>query len=778
MNKLLFFIFCVIQIDVFGQTCHFSGWIKDETTHEVIVDAFILQDGTTNYQLSNGLGYFSLALSKNKQVVKFVITAFGYKPLEVNYSCINRDTLIYLQKDLAKEFDEVVVSAQRNHQIGTISLSVEELKKIPMLGGEADIIRALQLMPGVQGGKEGTSGLYVRGGSPDQNLFLLDDVPLYNVNHIGGFLSAFDPNAINSLQMYKGNFPARYSGRLSSVIDLRMKNGNQRKTAGEVQVGLLSTKLNLEGPLGKDSSWTYFVSGRRFNIDIFTRIISAISTKGQSNAGYTFFDSNLKLVKRFKDNSTLSFGFYGGRDRIFVNAKESSYNPYRYKSNVKWGNVMGYMQFHKAFSNKLFYTVNLASTHFFYSSGVDMIEKKPGEDDQNSAILFNSKITDVLLKQSLNYKINNNWTLVGGWNMTGHIYLPGKMTAHNFNKDTILGNERLKALENNLYLENQFHIQNKLKANVGLNMSSYSISKSTFNSFEPRFLLAYMPHKKVSIQVGYAKMQQFVHYLSNSGAGLPSDIWVPATNDMRPEKSQQWNAGLILPDVIKKFPLEFSLEAYYKKLSGLIDYREGASLLSPQSLSSKVETDGKGYIYGLEFMVKRSVGKVNGWLAYTYSKNMRQFDQINNGNWYPFKFDRTHDISLVLNFKINDRIDVSATWVYMTGNAFTLAQGQYEYLEPMPTNSYVGYDPTDNTAHIYNGKNSVRLPAYHRLDIGANFSKQKKRGVRIWNVSIYNVYNRQNAFFYFYQIGGNGTAQLNQLTIFPIIPSFSYRFVF
>lgn len=778
MNKLLSFFFMFFTTCVVAQTCYFSGWIRDVENNENIVDAIIFEKGTSNHQLSNNQGYFSLIFQTEKEHYQLMITAFGYEPLEIDYRCTDKDTILLLKRNKAKEFEEVIVTAPKNHQIGTISMSVEELKRIPMLGGEADVVRALQLMPGVQGGKEGTSGLYVRGGTPDQNLFLLDDVPLYNVNHIGGFLSSFDPNAINSIQLYKGNFPARYSGRLSAVVDLRMKNGNQRKTSGEVQVGLLTTKLNLEGPMGKDSSWTYLISGRRFNIDLFTRIISAIESKGESGAGYTFFDSNLKLVKRFKDNSTLSFGYYGGRDRIFVNAKETIYNPYRYKSNIKWGNFMGFIQYNKAFSNKLFYSTNLASTYFFYSSGVKLTEKKANETDRISEILFNSKITDVLLKQSLTYKINHIWTLIGGWNTTGHFYVPGKMTSQNMSKDTIIGNEVIKAWENSVYIENQIQLQNKFKANIGLNLSGFSVQKRTFYSIEPRLLVNYMPNRNVSIQLGYAQMQQFIHYLSNSGAGLPSDIWVPATKDMLPEKSRQYSAGVIIPDVINQFPLDFSIEGFYKELSGLIDYKEGSSLLSPQSLSSKVETNGMGIVYGIEFMVKRNVGKVSGWLAYTYSKNSRRFETINEGNWYPFKHDRTHDISLVVNYKINEKIDLSATWVYMTGNAFTLAQGQYEYIEPNNSHSYIGYDPTDNYAHIYNGKNSVRLPAYHRLDIGANFTKQKKRGTRIWTVSLYNVYNRQNAFFYFYKKNNAGLYQLNQLTIFPIIPSFSYRFIF
>lgn len=776
MNKFILASLLVFPFLSRGQNCHFSGWIKAFETKEYIVDALVSENGSSNYQLTNSQGYFSLSTQADS--ISIVITAIGYEPLLITYTCRNKkDTVLFLVKDRAKQFEEFVVTAKRKQQLGVISMPVEELKRIPMLGGEPDIIRSLQLMPGVQGGKEGSSGLYVRGGTPDQNLFLLDDVHLYNVNHIGGFLSTFDPNTINSVQLYKGNFPARYSGRLSAVVDLRMKNGNQKKRMGEVQVGLLSTKLYLEGPLGKDSSWTYLVSGRRFNIDVFTRIISHIESGGESGAGYTFFDSNLKLVKRFKDNSTLSFGYFGGRDRIFVNAREKEKNPYRYKSNMKWGNFMGYMQYNKAINNKWFYSVNLATTHFFYTSGVHLKEELPTEV-RESKLMFNSKITDVLLKQSITYKVNQYWTLVGGWNTTGHFYLPGKMTSSNINQDTIIGDKVISAWENNFYVENQLRIQDKFTANIGFNLSTFAVQKTTFTSPEPRILLNYTPYKKVSIQAGYAQMQQFVHFLTNSGAGLPSDIWIPATKDMLPEKSTQYNAGIILSDLFDKFPLDFTIEGFYKEFSNLIDYKEGSSLLAPQNLLSKVETNGIGKVYGIEFLVRRNIGKVTGWIGYTFSKNDRKFENMNNGNWYPFKFDRTHDISVVVNYKINEKIDLSATWVYMTGNAFTLTQGQYEYLAPIYNHSYDGYDPTNYTAHLYNGKNSVRLPSYHRLDVGVNLTKVKKKGTRIWSFSVYNLYNRQNAFFFYYRKNNDGLHSLHQLTIFPIIPSISYRFLF
>lgn len=777
MNRITI-LFIIWSFSLSAQECYFSGWIKDAITKENIVDAIITLENTSIYEVSNQNGYFSLLTKQTHDSSRLKITAIGYEPLIMNHLCKVKDTIIFLKKDKIKQFEEVTVSASKNHQIGSINISIDELKKIPMLGGEADIIRALQLLPGIQGGKEGTSGLFVRGGTPDQNLFLLDNVPLYNVNHIGGFLSTFDPNSINNIQVYKGNFPARYSGRLSSVVDLSLKNGNQSKKTGEIQVGLLTTKLQIEGPLGKDSSWTYLASVRRFNIDIFTRIISRIESNGESKAGYTFFDSNLKLVKRFKNHSTLSFGYYGGRDRIFVNSKSDYGTPYRFISNVKWGNFMGFVQYNRSLNEKTTYSANLAISHFFYNSGSRIEDLNTESYELESKIRFDSKILDVLLKQNVLYKINPYWSIVGGWNTTIHTYLPGRMSSQNKNKDTIIGNAKIRAWENNLYIENQIKIHTKLRINAGFNLTGFSIKDTTFFSPEPRVLVDYSVNKHVNIQVGYTRMKQFIHYLSNSGAGLPSDIWIPATKEMVPESSNQFNAGIIFPELFRKFPLDVSIEGYYKQLNNLIEYKEGSSMLVAQNLSSKVETNGIGYVYGIEFLIKRNVGKVTGWIGYTYSKNNRKFETMNNGNWFPFKFDRTHDISVVMNYSINKSIDISATWVYMTGNTFTLANGKYEYLEQSGYYMHTNYDPTDNSAHIYNGKNNVRLPSYHRLDVGVNFTKEKQKGTRIWSLSVYNLYNQQNAFFFFYKKNNQNEISLHQITIFPILPTLTYRFLF
>ncbi|WP_107040343.1 TonB-dependent receptor [Brumimicrobium mesophilum] len=778
MNKWLFLIFLSFSGISSTQECYFSGYIMDFSSNEPIADVIILEEGTSNYQFTNPQGYFSFPILDNRENVKLKITSFAYVPLVFEVNCIAKDTVLFLRRDDVQKFEEVTVTARKQIEIGVISLPIERLKQIPMLGGEPDIIKALQLQPGIQGGKEGTSGLIVRGGTPDQNLFLLDNVPVYNINHIGGFLSTIDANAIRSVKVYKGNFPAQYSGRLSSVLDIRMKNGNQKKKSREVQIGLLSTKLQFEGPVGKDSTWTYLASVRRFNLDIFTSLYFLWTEKNE-NFGYTFFDSNFKLVKRFKDNSTLSFGYYGGRDKIFANAGESLFDsPSRFTSKIKWGNFLGYAQYNKAINKKLFYDANLASTYFFFSNKTNLKETLPDGSEKNTGINFKSNITDLMLKQSLTFKLHPKWTIKGGWNTIAHSYLPGRIESLGNGKDTIIGNEKIRAWENNLYIENQLKLAEKLKANLGFNLSTFTSQGRTFVSPEPRALLQYFPNETFSIQAGYARMQQFMHLLSNNGGGIPNDIWIPATSEMLPEESDQFSAGIVFPNLFKQFPLDVTIEGYYKTLNNLIDYKEGSTLISPESLSSKVETNGEGKVFGFEFLIQRNIGKVNGWASYTYSNNQRKYDQVNDGNWYPFRFDRKHEISLVLNYEINERIDVSATWIYMSGEAFTLAQGKYEYQTPSIQDYYIGYDPLGNLAHIYDGKNSVRLPAYHRLDIGVNLKKQKEKGMRIWSFSLYNAYNQKNAFFYFYKKNEAGINTLHQVTVFPIIPNFSYRFIF
>ncbi len=790
MRFLTFVVLIFLPALLFSQQRSVSGFVKDKATNETVIGASVYFPKLQKTVQTNASGYFSMIYESTDSIQELSCFSPGYKKVTLLFQA-QADTLltIYLQGILFNELEEVSVTADKTKQpeIGLIELPVKKLKLIPMLAGEADVIKAFQLMPGVQGGKEGTSGLYVRGGSPDQNLFLLDEIPLYYVSHIGGFVSTFDPNAINSIKLYKGGFPARYSGRLSSVIDIRTKDGNAKKRSGEIAVGLLSTKFQMDGPLGKDSSLTYLISARRFNIDIFTRILSRIDSQGESSAGYTFYDLNGKLVKRYKNNSKLSLTIYNGRDKIFINASkkkdEQNSQAYKYKSNVRWGNLMAALNYSKPLGKKAFGNLTLATTHFNYVTDVRSKYSDVGSDElsHQSILKFNSAVRDIILKTQVDLNQSANYTIKLGMNNIYHFFTPGKIESSGITaNDTMIGSDLVQALENNLFIENQLKLGKRLFVNLGLNATSFSLKEKTFFSLQPRFTFNWNLYKKLSFQGGYSRMNQYMHYLSNSGAGLPSDLWIPVSKALVPEVSDQFNLGFTYLSSKSKFPMAITLEGFYKNFSNLIDYEEGANLFSAEAIENKIVSNGKGKVYGVELLIQKSIGKTTGWIAYTLSKNTRTFEEINGGKTFPYKFDRRHSASVVISHAFTENIQLTATWVYATGNAITLAQGKYSQID---LGQYY-FDQANagnfqlNEAHQYNGKNGFRMPAYHKLDVGINLSKKKRRGTRTWNFGIYNVYNQQNPFMLFYKKNKQQEIKLHQLTLFPIIPSVSYSFVF
>jgi len=769
-----------------------SGFVRDAETNEVLVDAKVYSPNLNQGAITNTSGYFSLTLPSADY--DLVIDAFGFERQLLSIS-LQSDTVInfFLKVDKVQELDEIQVVSNEDDsfgktKIGLINVPLEQLKSIPNLAGEPDIVKAFQLMPGVQSGSEGTSGLYVRGGTPDQNLFLLDNTPLYYVSHIGGFVSTFDPNAINSIKLFKGGFPARYNGRLSSVIDIKMKDGNQKKTRGEVAVGLLTTKFQIDGPLSKDSSITYFFSARRFNMDLFTRILARIDSKGESSAGYTFYDLNGKLVKRFNNNGKLALTLYEGRDRIFVNASKKAETTsgisYKNKSNVRWGNFMANLNYTQSFGDKLFGDFALATTNFKYTTDANGRYSNPGQQElvHQSRIKFVSEVNDIILKGQLEYEVSPSYKLIGGATSTFHLFTPGRVKYVKQNaSDTLIGDDKINAFENNVFIENQLKLGDKFDINFGLNFTSFLMKDTTFNSFQPRLTASWEIYDNLVLQGGYSRMNQNMHYLTNSGTGLPSDLWIPVSKKMLPEVSNQYNIGFTYSLKKRKFPLNFILEGYYKDLSNLIDYREGSNLFQASQLEDKIVSNGTGKVLGVELLIQKKIGRLTGWVGYTLSKNTRQFDEVNNGEPYPFIFDRRHDVSLTLSYKVNENVQITGTWVYATGSPVTLAKAKYDLVGLDYDYSYNSINDQFqyfNDAHVYDGKNNARLPDYHKLDVGVRLSKVKPRGLRTWYFGLYNAYNRQNPFFLFYKENSQGEVTLHQLTLFPIIPSFSYSFVF
>jgi len=786
--KSYFVFILLLFIGAFGwaQSVSISGFVIDKETKEGLIGVNIYDEQSRIGATTNGFGYYSLVYKKGDSLH----LNFSYIGYEQKLICliIGKDVYQDIYMETNNTLDAVEVTATRriekSSSISTISIPIEQLKLMPSLMGEVDIMRSFQLMPGVQAGKEGSSGIYVRGGSPDQNLFLLDDIPLYFVSHVGGLMSIFDPNAINSVMLYKGGFPARYGGRLSSVVDIRMKDGNKQKFSGEVAIGTLSTKLFIEGPIMKDSS-SFFLSFRRCNIDLATRLISLFDSDGKAMTGYTFYDLYGKYSKKLKNNDRFFINIYSGRDNIFTHINDKSHvsntPSFKIRSTVKWGNTMASLRYNHVFNTILFSNFTLAYTKYYYGTRV-VSEKKDYNADkyqQQSELDFSSNVNDIIVKGDFNYYAFSKHRIRMGFSGILHSFSPGQSFYSNTKNNTGHSNGALKipAYEINAYIEDEFDIFKSLIAHIGMRYSQYFVHSKSYYSFQPRININYAFGETYSIKASYVMMNQYVHLLSSSGVGMPSDLWIPSTPILEPEESEQLTFGIV-HTIEANYPLEVSLEAYYKRINNIIEYKEGASfLINSENWEEKVEVNGSADIFGLEFLIQKNEGRTTGWISYSLSKNNRKFQNINNGKPFPYKYDRRHDISFVVNHKVSDGIIISATWSYHTGDAITLANNHYAIINQLDSYSNNGYMFSD--VHLYNGRNSYRMPDFHKLDISVSFIKKKKRGVRTWNISIYNVYSRFNPYYLYYKYDAQThKTKLYQYSLFPIIPSVSYSFKF
>jgi len=793
--RLVIVLFSItFSTSFFAQNVMLNGYVKDSNTGEKLIGATIYETESKLFSVTNNYGYYNLSIPKG--MVNIEVSYIGY---DVIYTSLN------LKENKTQNFemiggnylDEVVIVAQKEKPIekrtemSVISIPVKQIKALPSLGGESDVIKSLQLMPGVQSGNEGSSQLFVRGGSTDQNLILLDDVPMYYVSHMGGFVSTFNTDAINNIKLIKGGFPAMYGSRLSSVVDIRMKEGNIKKFEGNAMIGLISSKVSIEGPIKKDTT-SYIISARRLLYDLINRAAYSFSSSNELQT-YHFYDINAKINHRFSNKDHLYFSVYFGDDRNFYKTKDKDDESEQQINDLKWGNGLLALRWNHLYNQKLFSNTTFSYTRYRFLHEDTFIQTFNDETEKLNS-KFNSGIYDVALKTDFDYFVHQNYKLKFGISATHHTFNPGissyKYENQSNVQDTIFNNQRLTAIEGGVYVENKFKIGKRIRANIGLRYNIYNIDKKSFHSYEPRILTSFLLTKNLSIKASYAEMQQNIHLLTTSGVGMPIDLWVPATKRVVPEKSKQFALG-IAKTINKEY--EFSVESYYKSLENLTTYKEGENYFNPtKSWQDKIETDGKGASYGVELLFQKKYGKTTGWLGYTWSKTTRQFDNVNFGKVYPYRYDRRHDFSIVANHKITKNIDASATWVYGTGNAITLATSKYEMINtPLGSGFTIDYDNSDSAmseARYYSGKNGFRMRDFHKLDIGIRLHKKKKHGTQIWNFSIYNVYNRQNPLFYFFHKEYEYDAsidsfvykgiKLKQRSLFPIIPSVSYSFKF
>ena len=769
-----------------------NGTITDAVTGETLIGATILDEASGKGTVSNAYGRYSLTL--HADTVRLRISYIGYQT-QNHLVKLNGNVQLNIVLRPSVELDEVTITAERVgspkiSQMSAIQLPTEQLKLVPVIFGETDVLKAIQLLPGVQSGTEGMNGIYVRGGGPDENLFLLDGIPLYNVNHLGGFFSAFNGDAVKNVTLYKGSFPARFSGRISSVLDITTNNGNDKEWHGGASIGLIAAKLNIEGPIIKEKT-TLSVSLRRTYGDLLIQptlwaVAATAAETGLSglSAGYYFYDLNAKIVHKFNDRSRLYATFYSGDDEAYMRVNVNDYAGTKeyMKLSYKWGNLATAIRWNYALNPQLFMNVTGSFTRYRQrlSLGIEEEWREYGQQYKDEVEMgINSGISDVATRVDFDYDPSPDHAIKFGYTITHHIFTPQTQSARmrftgSPSVDTTLGESRIHAEEVTFYAEDDWSITDALKINGGIALTGFYVENRFYPSPQPRLSGRFMLTEDLSVKAGYSYMTQYMHLLSSTNISLPTDLWVPVTARIKPMNSHQVAAGVFYS---WRSLIDFSVEGYYKWMNNLLEYKPGSTFLGSSTGWENMVCMGRGQAYGLEFLAQKTVGKLTGWVGYTWSRTIRQFDtpgeELNDGKPFPAKYDRIHDISITLQYKPSNRFDAGVTWVYATGNTATLAMQQ------------ISVDDYYGAVNFVESRNNFRLPSYHRLDISVNFHKKKKYGTRTWNISVYNAYNRQNPFIIYpkqFQHWDNQgveyTTVLMQRSLFPIIPSISYIYKF
>lgn len=751
-----------------------SGYIRDADNSESLIGANVQVPQLGTGTSSNEYGFYSLTLPAGNYTI--VISYLGYdnKTKQVKLNS-NQQLNLELEPE-TNEIEEVVVSSKRENEnveqieMSQVKLQMQQIKRMPALLGEVDIIKAIQLLPGVQTVGEGGSGFYVRGGAVDQNLILLDEAPVYNSAHLLGFFSVFNSDAIKDVQLYKGGIPANYGGRLSSVLDIRMRDGNKKRISGRGGIGTISSRLTVEGPLlGENSS--FVVSGRRTYADLFLKL-SSDSLLRQSQL--YFYDLNVKMNFQTSEKDRIFLSGYFGRD-VFSDAGQFGFN---------WGNTTATARWNHVYNNKLF-----SNLTFYYSDYRYFL----GENGGVEGFEWTSRLKDLSLKLDYTYFLNPNNKLRFGLQSIQHDIQPGH--AKGTGAESIFNELKLdtdRSYEHAAYISNEQKFGDRLSLLYGLRFSmfqnvgeatvyqfddEFALADSTkyaagdiyqsYTNWEPRLGLRYRLGANSSIKVSYNRMAQYLHLASNTTSSSPLDVWFSSSPNVKPQTADQVALGYFWN--LNSKGIEASVEGYYKKMNNSIDFRDHAELLLNRYLEGELRF-GEARSYGLELLLKKQSGRLQGWISYTLARSERKVAEINNGEYYPTKYDKTHDIAVVLSYDLKERLNIAANWVYGTGAAVTLPTGRYEYFGQI--------------VPVYSDRNGERMPAYHRLDIAATLKAKrrwfKNRLEREWVFSIYNVYNRHNAYsLNFVQDEDNPQITKAQKTyLFGIIPSVTANFKF
>jgi len=759
-----------LSISTNAQNYSISGYVVDSASGEALPNASLYVAKISNGCITNAYGYYSLGLTAGKYSLK--ISYVGYKDytLEIN---LDKNTLVNVHmKPVSLQMEEVEISAEKTNEaeknlitpISSVKLTMKEIKSLPVLFGENDLLKTLQLMPGVQAAGDGNAGFYVRGGGIDQNLILLDEALVYNATHLMGFFSVFNPDAIKSVELIKGGIPANYGGRLSSVVNVHMKEGNMQDYHISGGIGLISSRLMIEGPIVKDQS-SFVLTGRRTYGDLF---LPLFSNPELSNSLLNFYDVNIKANYKL-----------GSKDRVFVSGYTGS-DQFKYIENfyLKWGNNTATIRWNHLFNEKLFSNTSFIISNYNYYIRLG---------DEINQFAIQSLLNSYQLKSDFYYYRKPESTIRTGYNLIYHRFNPANITS---GEDGPLPNTELdkkKGLEGAVYFMHEAKRFSNFSFVSGLRLSFFGLLApetvqlynnghsfdtlafktgfvKTYFVLEPRISAIYSISESSSVKFSISKTSQFLHLLSNSTTSKPTDIWTPSSYNVKPQIARQYAMGYY-KDFFKNM-LQTSVELYYKSMLNQIDYRDNADLLLNSDIESQLVT-GRGWSYGIEFFVKYNNNKWHGWVAYTWSKTERKFEEINHGKTFPAKNDRRHDISVVTQYQLNKYWSFSTNWVFYSGNAATFPAGKYQL---------------DNTSvNLYTERNGYRMPDYHRLDVAATYrfiSKKLKHAELV--LSIYNLYNHENAYSIDFKPNENNPAEMQavQLTLFKIIPSITFNFQF
>lgn len=751
-----------------------NGYVKDSETGEALIGASVYNPLTNRGTVTNEFGYYSFTMPEGKQTVNYSFV--GFKAVSRTYKLSKRiRSDIYLNSNI--EIEEIIVIDQDSSQIwrGREKINIEEIRNLPAVFGEVDIIKSITLLPGVQSGNEAQGGLIVRGGSPDQNLIMFDGMPLYEVNHLLGLVSMFNEDVINNVNIYKSDFSAKYGGRLSSVVDIQLKDGNYKNFHGSATAGVIGGKFNLEGPIQKEKS-SFNIAGRTSWIDkiVGPRLNSQLDIDGTV---FNYYDFNVKIKREFKSTNSLTFSAYLGRDNISYEDNSQTISDYSLntRNNLKWGNEVASLRWSRLLGPKVFsnMTVGFVNYNYLYHVRHTLDDNPDPEiDNKTFTVATTSRIFDRMVKWDFDYFHSNKLDVKFGAGYTLHTYNPAVKQAsiplENDIQSIFKEIEATSAGEYTLYVEDYYRPFSNISIHTGVHMAMFSVRNTLYPSIQPRLSVNYGLPWNAYVGVSYSKMNQFIHLLANPGLGLPSDLWVPSTESLKPEISDQYSLSYTM-DLSKSIRLHTAL--YYKTFQNLLEFTSAYDLFSPivndiskvpvfnepRDWESRVEA-GDGEAYGWELQLKKKQGRLTGNISYTFGRSFRFFENINRSVPFPYRYDRRHDLSISLVQNLNSNFDLGALWIYGTGNAYTLPLEEY-------------FSIGGELLLDFESRNNQRLPDYHRFDVSLNFNKRYgKYGVSA-SLGAYNAYNRQNAYYvYLYQNPQTEAYNLRQISIFPILP--------